>query len=85
MREQKLSPEKIKNQRCWPSTKFYTLYQWRDLRRHKCHFFLAFCSVFFIVLATLVVTSIISKGPIVFLKLAQENTGEIDAFITPAG
>lgn len=39
----------------------------------------------FIVLATLVVTSIISKGPIVFLKLAQDSVGEIDAFITPAG
>ena len=39
----------------------------------------------FIVLATLVVTSIIAKGPIVFLKLAQEGYGEIDAFITPQG
>ena len=28
--------------------------------------------------------SIIGKGPIIFLKLAQDNYGEIDAFITPA-
>jgi hypothetical protein len=59
------------------------MYQWRDLKRHKCHFCLAFCSVFFIVLATLIVTSIISKGPVIFLKLSQDYSGEIDIFITP--
>ena len=61
------------------------MYQWRDLKRHKFHFCLAFCSVFFIVLSTLIVTSIISKGPVIFLKLSEENYGEIDAFITPSG
>ena len=30
------------------------------------------------VLATLVVNTIIGKGPIVFMKLAQEDSGEID-------
>jgi hypothetical protein len=53
--------------------------------RHKCHFALAFCSVFFIVLSTLVVTSIISKGPVIFLKLSEDNFGEIDSFIFPIG
>lgn len=59
------------------------MYQWRDLKRHKCHFCLAFCSVFFIVLSTLVVTSIIAKGPVIFLKLSEQAYGEIDAFILP--
>jgi hypothetical protein len=67
----------------WPATKFFARYQLRDLWRRKCHFCLAFCSVFFIVLATLVVTTIISKGPYIFLKLAQDSNGEIDAFIYP--
>ena len=53
--------------------------------RHKCHFALAFCSVFFIVLSTLVVTSIISKGPVIFLKLSEDSYGEIDSFIFPLG
>jgi hypothetical protein len=39
--------------------------------------------VFFIVLATLVVTSIIAKGPVIFLKISEASYGEIDAFILP--
>ncbi len=71
--------------RCWPSFKFFLTYQSRDMFRHKCHFALAFCSVFFIVLSTLVVTTIISKGPVIFLKLSEDNYGEIDSFIFPLG
>lgn len=56
----------------------------RDLMRHKCHYSLAFCSVFIVVLASLVVTSIVNKGPIIFLKRAQNQHGEVDAYITPA-
>ncbi|CDW85019.1 family protein [Stylonychia lemnae] len=73
------------DQKCWPTTKFFTMYQWRDLRRHKCHFCLALCSVFIIVLSTLIVTSVVNKGPVIFLKMAEANHGEIDAFISPAG
>jgi len=39
----------------------------------------------FIVLSTLVVTSIIAKGPVIFLKLSEDDYGEIDAFIFPVG
>ena len=59
-------------------------YSYRDLSRHKCHFFLAFCSVFTVVLSSLVISSIISKGPVIFLKMADMHNGEIDAFVTPA-
>lgn len=39
----------------------------RDIGRNKCHFSLAFTAVFLVVLSTLVVKTITSKGPIVFL------------------
>lgn len=75
--------KRLNSMKFWPSTKFFATYQWRDLKRRKFHFCLAFCSVFFIVLATLVVTTIVSKGPYIFLELAQDSHGEIDAFISP--
>ena len=61
----------------------FFLYNKRDIKRHRFHFFLSFSSVFVVVLSTLVVTSIIEKGPVIFLKLAQYDNGEIDAYITP--
>ncbi|TNV85125.1 hypothetical protein FGO68_gene1005 [Halteria grandinella] len=75
--------KKLRSMKCWPATLFFTTYQWRDLKRRKCHFSLAFCSVFFIVVSTLVVTTVIDKGPYIFLELAQDSFGEIDAIITP--
>ena len=36
-------------------------------------------------LSTLVVTSIIAKGPVIFLKLSEDDYGEIDSFIFPQG
>lgn len=36
-------------------------------------------------MATLVVVSIIGKGPVIFLKMAEGNHGAIDAFIMPSG
>ena len=47
----------------------------------KCHFCLAFCTVFIVVLCTLVVDTITSKGPIIFMKLSEEDAGQIDAII----
>jgi hypothetical protein len=45
---------------------------------------LAFCSVFIVVCSTLIINQIISKGSIIFLKIAESTHGEIDAFVTPA-
>ena len=42
----------------------------RDVKRRKCHFCLGLCSVLIVVLSTLVVNTIVSKGPIIFMKLA---------------
>ena len=53
---------------------------WRDVQRHKCHFCLAFCSVFIVVLSTLIVTSVVAQGPLIFVNLTQVDTGEMDVF-----
>ena len=45
---------------------------------------LAFCSVFLVVVSTLVINQIISKGSIIFLKIAESTHGEIDVFVTPS-
>ena len=54
-----------------------------DLKRRKFHFCLAFCTVFIVVISTLVVKSVTSKGPIVFMKLAEQDSGEIDGLLVP--
>ena len=60
-------------------------HSYRDLKRHKCHYCLAFCSIFIVVLSSLVVASLVDKGPIIFLKMAQGSNGEVDAYFTPSG
>ncbi len=77
--------EKLQRQKCWPTSRLFCMYQWRDLKRHKFHFCLAFCSVFIIVLSILIVISMINKGPVIFLKMSEGRNGQIDAFLTPAG
>ena len=52
--------------------------------RRKCHFLLALCSVFIVVLFCLVINTIVARGPIIFLKLAEANQGEIDGFVVPS-
>lgn len=41
--------------------------------------------MFVVVLSTLVINTIIQKGPVVFLSLAEQKYGEIDAQIFPFG
>ena len=56
---------------CWQSFRFFMKHSFKDIGRHKCHFCLSFCSVLIVVLSTLVVNTVIAKGPIIFLSLAQ--------------
>ena len=63
---------------------YFFKHAYNDIFRRKFHFVLAFCSVFLVVVSTLVVNQIISKGSIIFLKLGESAHGEIDAFITPS-
>ncbi len=39
--------------------------------------------MFVVVCTTLIIQTIVSKGPIVFLRLAQLTNGEIDAYLMP--
>ena len=63
---------------------FFLKHSWNDIKRRKCHFCLAYCSVFITVLATLIVNTVIDKGPIIFLSLNQQETGEIDSYLNMA-
>ena len=63
---------------------YFASHAYNDIFRRKFHFVLAFCSVYLVVVCTLVVNQIISKGSIIFLKMGESTHGEIDAFITPA-
>ena len=57
----------------------------KDIKRRKFHFILAFSSVFLVVLFSLVINTVVEKGPIIFLRLAEGYHGEIDGVVTPAG
>lgn len=64
-------------------TLFFLKHAYKDIFRRKFHYILAFCSVFLVVVSTLVINQIISKGSIIFLKIGESSHGEIDAFISP--
>ena len=55
----------------------------RDIKRNKCHFCLAFCSIFTVVLSILVINSVIAQGPLIFGSIGQVNSGQIDAYFSP--
>jgi hypothetical protein len=54
----------------------------KDACRRKCTFCLGFFSVFIVVWISLVINTIIDKGPVIFLRLAEGTSGEIDGIIT---
>jgi len=62
---------------------FFIRYSYKDIFRRKFHFALAFLSVFLVVSSTLIINQVITKGSIIFLKIAESTHGEIDAFVTP--
>ena len=74
--------EKLENQKISTSLKFFMKHSYRDMKRRKCHFCLALCSVFIVVIFSLVINTIVARGPIIFLRLAEANQGEIDGIIT---
>ena len=64
--------EEISGLGCCQTFLFFLKNACLDIRKRKCHFCLAFCTVFIVVLCTLVVDTITSKGPVIFMKLAEE-------------
>lgn len=67
------------------SVKFFVSHSLRDATRRKFHYMLAFCSVFVVVLFSLVINTVVEKGPVIFLRLAESYHGEIDGVVTPTG
>ncbi|CAI2376394.1 unnamed protein product [Moneuplotes crassus] len=55
-----------------------------NMYRHKCQFLISTLSIFIVVLVCLIANSVIDKAPVIFLRLAEQNSGEIDAFLLPA-
>ena len=44
-------------------------------------FTLSFCSVFIVVWSAIVINTVVEKGPIIFLKMAEGQIGEYDAIV----
>lgn len=63
---------------------FFVKHSYRDIGRKKFHFCLSFCSVFVVVFSALIINTMIEKGPIIFLKLAEADMGQYDGVIYPA-
>lgn len=80
IKNEHLEEENIKE-----SMKFFADHSIKDAKRRKFHFMLAFCSCFVVVLFSLIINSVIEKGPVIFLRLAESYHGEIDGVITPPG
>lgn len=68
---------------CWSKAKFFIWHSARDTKRNKCHFGLAFCSIFTVVFSILVINSVISQGPLIFVSIGQANSGQVDAIFSP--
>ena len=58
--------------------RFFIKHSYKDIGRRKFHYYLAFLSVFIVVLSTLVIHSVVAKGPIIFMALGQEKVGSYD-------
>jgi len=54
---------------------FFLKHSYRDVGRKKFHFCLSFCSVFMVVWSSLIINTLVERGPIIFLKLAESFTG----------
>lgn len=84
-RELNDSPEESWSEGLVAAFKFAVRASLQEIPRRKFTYCLAFTSVFVVVLSSLVINSVIQKGPIVFLSLAEQSRGEIDGFVTPYG
>ena len=59
--------------------RFVVKHSLKDIKSKKCHYCLAFCSIFLAVITTLVINTILSTGPLIFLQQSQEDLGQYDA------
>ena len=78
---QEIEDEVLEGQK--QNTKLFMSHSYRDVQRKKFHFCLSFCSVFIVVWSALVINTIVEKGPIIFLKLAEGEEGQYDGIVYP--
>ena len=81
--EKRALDEEIHDYSLGSSMTFFAKHSYRDIGRRKCHFCLSFCSVFIVVWSALVINTLVEKGPIVFLKLAESLQGQYDGIVYP--
>lgn len=82
--DQFIKNEQLETKDIWSYSSFFITHASKDVQRRKFLFFLAFMSVFLVVVSTLVINQFITKGSLLFLKMSESNHGEIDAVITPS-
>jgi ABC-type antimicrobial peptide transport system permease subunit len=61
----------------------YFLFNAREIRQRKIGFILGLASVLIVVLAVCISLSALAQLPIIFLRLAENNNGEVDIVLTP--
>ena len=59
-------------------------HSYRDVGRKKFHFCLSFLAVLIVVWSALIINTVVEKGPIIFLKIAQGNEGQYDGIVSPS-
>eukprot|EP01028_Stygiella_incarcerata_P000018 TRINITY_DN1002_c0_g1_i6.p1 TRINITY_DN1002_c0_g1~~TRINITY_DN1002_c0_g1_i6.p1 ORF type:complete len:995 (-),score=216.69 TRINITY_DN1002_c0_g1_i6:662-3646(-) len=55
----------------------------KDARRHKRAWFVGVCTVFLVVLFVCLLQNLLLKWPLIFLRLSEENVGEMDILLLP--
>ena len=65
------------------STLQYTIQTFRELKKSKVTYALGFFACFIVVFVVALMVSVLSHAPIVFLKLAELESGEIDVYLLP--
>ena len=53
-----------------------------DIAKRKCNYCLALCSTVIVVTITIVSQTIISKTPLIWLKIAESQAGQIDISVS---
>jgi hypothetical protein len=71
-------PQEMEPQTYREAFKFFFMHTVREAKRNKLYFLLSFFSVYIVVLSILIISSIVTKGPIIFLKQNEGHLGQID-------
>ena len=70
-----------RNSSVFGSMGFHLMHAWRGMKTHKAAYAIAVMSCVVVVCSTAVCITIVSRAPIIFLKQAESEKGEIDILI----